>query len=177
MIDDVKSNVVTVRTLQADDAAALLDFEIENRNWFERYVLARAASTYTPEGIVKHIDACLKDFAAGTMHPCLVLDDGKIIGRANLKDIDSVQGTTEVGYRIAEAYVGRGVATQALHYLMTLAYDEWKLTRVLAFATTENPASRRVLEKAGFVFRGMADEKAEVNQRLLQRCRYEHVRG
>jgi len=177
MNDLIQNKDITIRTLQADDASALLEFEKMNRHWFERYILPRAENIYTEEGIVEHVNECLSDFAACKMHPSLILDNGKIIGRANLKDIDLMQGTTEVGYRIAEAYVGRGIATHALRHLMTLAYDKWHLKRLLAFVTTENPASSRVLEKAGFVFRGIADGKAEVNQRLLDRQHYEHVLG
>ncbi|GGY78695.1 hypothetical protein ACFFTM_11055 [Pseudoduganella plicata] len=32
---------VTIRTLQADDAAALLAFEIANRAWFEQHIEPR----------------------------------------------------------------------------------------------------------------------------------------
>lgn len=166
---------LNIRTLQADDAPALLAFETENRSWFERYVLARAEATYTVEGIVEHVNACLHDFAEGKMHPCLILAEGKIIGRANLKDIDLAAGTTEVGYRIAEAYVGRGVATYALQQLMALAYDKWQLARLQAYVTTENPASSRVLEKAGFILRGMREGKSEIKQRLLDCYHYEHI--
>lgn len=63
-------------------------------------------------------------------------------------------GAIELGYWIARAHWGRGFATQAGSALIDIA-------RTLGFAALEgshfldNPASGRVLEKLGFVPRGM----------------------
>jgi ribosomal-protein-alanine N-acetyltransferase len=167
-----------IRTLQVEDASPLLEFELENRDWFERHVLPRGDAFYCVAGVADHIDECLSAFMAGQMHPCLILDDAdKIIGRANLKDIDSSEGTTEIGYRIAQAHVGRGVATYALRHLMDLAYDRWQLTRLLAIVTSSNAASGRVLEKNGFIRKGLETKKCEIREQVLDRYRYEHLRS
>jgi len=165
-----------IRTLEVDDAAILLKFELQNRAWFEQYVLPRADSVYSREGIAAHIETCLNDYASGTMHPCIILDDdGRIAGRANLKDIDSVERTTEIGYRIAQEYVGKGIATEAVEYLKTLAYGQWHLARLLAFVTVENPASARVLEKCGFVKGRLIPDKSELKSKILDCYQYQHI--
>ncbi len=38
---------VRVRTLQSTDAEALLTFELDNREWFERFIDARDAAFFT----------------------------------------------------------------------------------------------------------------------------------
>jgi ribosomal-protein-alanine N-acetyltransferase len=82
-------NPVTIRTLQPDDAASLLRFELDNRHWFERHIEPRDADFYSPQGVAQHIGMYLSGFANGTWHPLIIADaDGQIIGRANLKDID-----------------------------------------------------------------------------------------
>ena len=165
-----------IRTLQIDDAAALLDFELRNRAWFEQFVLPRADSVYSQDGIATHINTCLYDYTNGTMHPCLILDDyGRIAGRANLKDIDSAERTTEIGYRIGQEYAGKGMATAAVEYLKTLAYDQWRLARLLAFVTTENPASARVLEKCGFIRGELITNRSELKSKVLDCYQYEHI--
>jgi len=162
---------IHIRTLQPNDASALLEFELENRDWFERFVYPRGDTFYSLDGVACHIDDCLKAFAAERMHPCLILEgSGRIIGRGNLKDIDTAAGTTEIGYRIAQAYVGRGIASYALHHLMRLAYDQLQLQCLVAIVRAANPASSRVLEKAGFV------QKGEVDGQSLDRYHYEHTR-
>lgn len=58
-----------------------------------------------------------------------------------------VDGETEVTYWIDRRYWGQGIATRALELLLEL-----ESTRPLyARAATDNPASLRVLAKAGFV--------------------------
>lgn len=183
-IDDLMKNTnnmshnIHIRTLQDGDASELFQFEVENRDWFERYIFPRGDAFYSKAGLADHISECLAAHAEGRMHPCLILDDAdKIIGRANLKDIDMREGTTEIGYRIALAHVGRGVATRALRDLMRLAYEQWQLKKLFALVSAANPASGRVLEKAGFVQRGLHPKQSEINGQMLDRYCYEHLRN
>jgi len=140
-----------IRNLQAGDADALLAFETANRHWFEQHVEARAPEFYTQPGVALHIAAYLDDYKHGRMHPCVLLDDaGAIIGRANLRQIDSAAGCAEVGYRIAADQVGRGLAGAALRHLQQLAAGTYGLRRLQAWVAPQNVASARVLEKNGF---------------------------
>jgi len=54
-----------------------------------------------------------------------------------------------IGYCIAPAWSGRGLATELARALVGLALGDLGLRRVVAHAYTEHVASRRVLEKAG----------------------------
>jgi ribosomal-protein-alanine N-acetyltransferase len=140
------------RTLQADDDQRLLAFELANRDWFERFIPPRPGTMYTHDGIQAHIRDALAKYARGEFHPSLLLDEaGQVQGRANLIDINLEQRSCKLGYRIAEPHIGKGLATQAVEYLLALARKEWQLRQVWAFVTLENPASSRVLEKCGFV--------------------------
>ena len=145
-------NDITIRTLQAQDALPLLQFELDNRSWFEQQVAPRAAEFYTQQGVQEHIRQYLDGYASGSWHPCVMLDaQGRIVGRANLKDIDRANASAEAGYRIARDQAGQGLATHALRHLVALAQQQWKLRRLLAYVTSDNPASARVLVKCGFV--------------------------
>ncbi|KKO62227.1 putative ribosomal N-acetyltransferase YdaF [Janthinobacterium sp. KBS0711] len=141
-----------IRTLRPDDAAPLLAFEQANRAWFERHINRRPDDFYSVDGIQAHVAQFLDEHAQGRMHPCIIVDEhGQLIGRANLKDIDRQAQTAEVGYRIGQQQAGKGLATAALRYLITLAQDEWRLQRLCAYAIDGNAASIRVLERCGFV--------------------------
>lgn len=142
----------TIRTLRPDDAAPLLAFEQANRAWFERHIDRRADAFYSTDGIHAHVAQFLDEHAQGRMHPCVIVDEhGQLIGRANLKDIDGQAQTAEVGYRIGQRQGGKGLATAALHHLIALAQDEWRLASLCAYAIDGNAASIRVLERCGFV--------------------------
>ncbi|MGE8100562.1 GNAT family N-acetyltransferase [Pseudomonas fluorescens] len=88
---------IRIRTLQSADTEALLTFERDNREWFERHIDARNSAFYSIQGVTDHIAAYLSDFAAGTWHPFVLEDpDGNIVGRANLKGIDIAERSAEV---------------------------------------------------------------------------------
>ncbi len=145
-------NDIRIRTLQLVDAAPLLQFELENRAWFEQHIAPRAPEFYTPPGVRLHIEQYLDGYANGIWHPCVMLDGhGRIVGRANLKDIDRQAASAEAGYRIASDLTGKGLATRALRHLITLAARRWRLRRLLAYVADDNLASARVLHKCGFV--------------------------
>lgn len=142
---------IKVTLLQRADAGALLAFESANRAWFEQHIDARDDRFYSPAGIGAHIDDYLAQHAQGCWHPLLLRDGaGVIIGRANLKHIDSGAGTAEVGYRVAQSAAGRGVASLALQQLIVVATDQYGLTSLRAEVLQNNPASARILEKTGF---------------------------
>ena len=60
----------------------------------------------------------------------------------------------EVGYWIARPFWGRGFATEALDAAMIWASRAWKRRALMAGHFSDNPASGRVLEKAGFLYTG-----------------------
>lgn len=73
--------------------------------------------------------------------------DGTVTGYVCRFEMD---GVTQVAYWIGRAWWGRGIATRALGLLL-----DTEPTRPLhAFLVPHNVASRRVLEKCGFVFVG-----------------------
>lgn len=153
---------IVVRTLQSSDAPALLAFELANRAWFERHVAPRDPAFYSPAGVAAHIDGYLAGLAAGTWHPFVLADaEGAIVGRANLKDIDTATGAAEVGYRIAQDACGRGLATLALRHLVGAAATRWRLTRLHAYVYPANAGSQRVLARCGFVAQPLAAGVAE----------------
>lgn len=53
------------------------------------------------------------------------------------------------GYVLAQAYWGRGYATEALRWLVAWALEQPRLQRAWAYCAAENISSARVMEKAG----------------------------
>jgi ribosomal-protein-alanine N-acetyltransferase len=129
----------------------LLAFEIQNREWFESHIDARDPSFYSLQGVADHIESYLSDFALGAWHPFVIEDSSqRIVGRANLKSIDSSTGSAQVGYRIDQRACGQGLATLALRRLIQEARMRWGLAQLVAYAFKENAGSRKVLDRCGF---------------------------
>jgi [ribosomal protein S5]-alanine N-acetyltransferase len=59
-------------------------------------------------------------------------------------------GVVEIGYEIAQARQGRGLATAAARSMVAEAFADDSVTAVIAHTLAERNASNRVLDKAGF---------------------------
>ncbi len=70
-------------------------------------------------------------------------------------------GVVELGYEIAEARRGRGLATAATRAMIAEAFADRRVTAVTAHTLAERNASNRVLEKVGFQYDGQAQEDGE----------------
>ena len=96
--------------------------------------------------------------------------DGNLVGFLN--DVEIENGTIEVGYVVHPDYWGRGHATAALKLaieeLFRLGYRQ-----VICGAFEENPASLRVMEKAGMRKLDKVDE-IEYRGRIHQ-CLYRGI--
>jgi [ribosomal protein S5]-alanine N-acetyltransferase len=79
--------------------------------------------------------------------------DGQFVGRGGLRK-SIVEGTeeTEVGYALLPEFWGQGLATEIAQASVQTAFMGLGLRDVVAFTLPTNLASRRVMEKCGFVF-------------------------
>ena len=85
----------------------------------------------------------------------LVAEDGSVLGRFNLYDVED--GAANLGYRVAQHVAGHGVATATVRELCRLAAARHGLRTLRAATSHANAASQKVLAKAGFVPVGPAD--------------------
>lgn len=83
--------------------------------------------------------------------------DGEFIGDIEFKGA-AVNGAVEIGYGVEAEYEGRGYATEALRGMCAWAFEQSGVTLVEAETAPDNAASRRVLEKCGFVPNGEGKE-------------------
>lgn len=62
--------------------------------------------------------------------------------------------SAEIGYWLGENYWNKGIMTEAVKAVTTYAFRNFDLCRLYAGVFASNPASVRVLEKAGYQFEG-----------------------
>nr|WP_276599007.1 GNAT family N-acetyltransferase [Nannocystis sp. SCPEA4] len=92
-------------------------------------------------------------------------------GYAGLAPTDAGgRDSVEVLYGFAPAVWRRGLATEVATELVRLALDVLALPEVCGFTWTENTGSRRVLERAGLVYR-FEFERAELPHRYYSLAR------
>jgi RimJ/RimL family protein N-acetyltransferase len=78
-------------------------------------------------------------------------DGARLIGSVGLS---LVEREVNLGYWIGRPFWGRGYATEALDGAIAWASRTWKRRALVAGHFADNPASGRVLEKAGFLYTG-----------------------
>jgi ribosomal-protein-alanine N-acetyltransferase len=101
---------------------------------------------------------------------------GELIGRCGLSFLHQAE-EVELGYLLARAYWGQGLATEASRACVQFGFEALKLDRIVAVARPENRASARVMEKIGMVFQGYAFyHNAEVVYYAISRVAYEAAR-
>jgi [ribosomal protein S5]-alanine N-acetyltransferase len=143
-----------LKRLHAGDAPAVLAFELANRAWFAASVSDRGDEFF--DQFAGRYSALLAEQDAGiSAFYLLVVEDGSVLGRFNLYDLED--GTARLGYRVAQHAAGRGAATAAVRELCRLAVARHGLRTLRAATSRDNIASQRVLAKAGFVPVGPAD--------------------
>lgn len=77
--------------------------------------------------------------------------DKQLIGSIGLvTKTDIYRKNIELGYFLAEKHWGKGIATKAIKAATSYAFSDFDVIRVYAETFSDNPGSRKALEKAGF---------------------------
>ncbi len=95
---------------------------------------------------------------------------GRVIGWGGLyEDPFDRRFGIEVAYSFARSAWGKGYAGELVAHCLAVARDALALAEIVAFSPEGNAGSRRVLERAGFVFeRYLADMDRNVYRRKLR---------
>ncbi len=138
-----------LQPLQTDHWQALLKFELDNQQWFEKWIEPRPAGFYQQQQFLHNIESLVEQSSCSDYAMYLYVDAQSILGRFNIINID--RQTAEIGYRLAEHATGKGIATAGLQALMKKAKSQLKLQQLTARVTIDNTASQKVLLNNGFV--------------------------
>lgn len=148
------------------DRLLLRQFRLSDAKAVQRLAGAKeiAATTFVPhpyeDGMAEAwIEDQKKDFAAGTgINFALVLaEEDVLIGVIGL-EIDRQHRRAQLGYWIGVPYWNQGYCTEAVRVVLGYGFGELGLQRIWAPHFKSNPASGRVLQKAGMKYEGCQRE-------------------
>lgn len=95
----------------------------------------------------RKLEALQRGFRVGIEHKAT----GTLIGTAGFKHIDHTHRSGEIGYELLPQYWNHGYMTEALQPLLAQTAAYYNLHTVTANIDPRHIASKRVLEKLGFV--------------------------
>jgi RimJ/RimL family protein N-acetyltransferase len=105
------------------------------RGWLDRYIAGE-------------LDGTCAGFAA--------LDEqGRFLGIGLAVSIDAEAGEVELGYIVAAAARGRGVAGEIVRLLTAWTFEKLGVQRIVLIVDVDNRASSLVAERAGYVREGV----------------------
>jgi [ribosomal protein S5]-alanine N-acetyltransferase len=103
---------------------------------------------------------------------CIEIDGAAVGGIGVHLGEDVFRYTAEIGYWLGEEFWGRGVMSEVVSAFTDHCFKELSLHRIFAKAFSNNPASARVLEKAGFVFEGRLRKNVFKDGQILDSLLY-----
>lgn len=83
---------------------------------------------------------------------CLKENPEQVIGDISIVEMDVEDSSCEIGYVLGKAYWGRGIMTEALKTVLDFCFTQAGFQKVRARYASLNPASGRVMEKAGMFY-------------------------
>ena len=106
-----------------------------------------------------------------------IATEAEIIGAIGLAmGVDVHRFTAEMGFWLAEPYWGKGIMTEAVKRFTEYAFERFDLQRIFAEPYISNPASARVLEKAGFTLEGTLRANVFKEGKVLDQYLYARIK-
>ncbi|MGG2055113.1 GNAT family protein [Lysinibacillus pakistanensis] len=78
-----------------------------------------------------------------------------LVGIIEAMDFNQKVDMVTIGYYLAEAYWGKGIATEAVHMIVKYLFEEVAINRIQAEVMPLNEPSKKVLLKNGFLKEGL----------------------
>lgn len=101
------------------------------------------------------------------VYPVLI-KDGANIGYVQAIPLDD--GFWEIGFHVGEKYTKNGYATEAVKAFLPVIMNKLGIEKIKGICLSENIASRKVMEKCGFVLEFEGTDSYQGDQRQI--CRY-----
>lgn len=161
-----------LREWRPEDAASLAKYADNFEIW--RYMRDGFPHPYTEADAQTFISMAIHSSGIGYF---AIEVDGEAVGGMGfipLRDVERVSG--EVGYWLGEPFWGKGIVADAMKGMVEYIFTHTKLLHLFAKVYSTNPASMRVLEKAGFEKRAILRKAAIKNKQVIDLHYYERVK-
>ena len=158
MLEDVQ-----LRPLQLEDLNTVILWAKDSE-----FCLANDWSLELPEERIRTYWTEIITESSGDLIRKGITFENKLIGYADLADINTLEARASLGYAIGNSSLwGAGLGFLGAKLMLELAFIDLKLERITAEVNAANTRSLRVLEKLGFKLEGV----------LRQHETYRGVRG
>ena len=139
-----------------------------------------ASDHLSRKGFTNRVDWAQRSISAGSAVPLFLVrrEDEVLLGAITLDNIrrgPAQSGT--LGYWVGAPYARQGYMREAIAGMVHHAFERLDLSRLEAACLPENQASRRLLEKCGFKYEGVAQSYLQINGRWRTHVLYASLRA
>lgn len=134
-----------------------------------RHVLWDAhTSIHQTRAYIRYLIRQYRNAAPGTF-VIVIKETGKVVGTIGFMWVQQDNRSAEVGYSLSRQYWNQGYMSEALRVVLEFGFTRLGLNRIEAQHEMDNPASGRVMQKAGMQHEGT------LRQRLYNKGRFVDV--
>jgi ribosomal-protein-serine acetyltransferase len=174
---DLVGDRVRMRPNREEFAASLHAAAIESVETVGRWMPWCHADRKEEEGI-DWLRKSRAGWDAGDEYEFTVFDhSGAYVGSAGLNQFNRVHNFSNLGYWIRQSRQGHGLAVEVVRLLAEFGFRVVGLTRIEIIVASENTRSRRVAEKAGALYEGLARNRLAIRGAPITAAVYALVPG
>ncbi len=146
---------ITLREVTLEEVQPIFTTLVGEREYFSEWL---PFVEYTNE--IKDTIAFVESVIHGDANnlTCAIYYKNHFVGLVGLKDTDTANNKTEIGYWLSENYQKKGIMTRACRAMIDYAFDILGMNRVQLKAATGNIKSQQVAERLGFKREGIERE-------------------
>ncbi len=167
---------VVLRTLNDQDYDAWHEVRTRCRDWLLKWEPRSAHAAHLAEDRRSFASRCAireRERQIGTGFGFGIFVDSRFVGEITLSSIQrGPLQSAYIGYWIDEAVAGQGLMPEAVVTMLQYAFESLRLHRVEINIIPRNAASRRVVEKLGVRFEGIAERYLEIDGAWEDHARY-----
>jgi ribosomal-protein-alanine N-acetyltransferase len=156
---------LVLREVSAGDAAEIF-FLRSNEQVLQYLDKAPATSVEEAAAFIQRIQED-QSKTAGILWGITVKNSPNIIGTVGFWQMQKEHYRAEIGYALHPGYQGRGIMDEALKAVLAYGFETMKLHSVEANINPANNASRKLLEKNGFIKEAYFKENYFFNGRFI----------
>ncbi|MEL6841299.1 MAG: GNAT family protein [Pseudomonadota bacterium] len=175
----IEAERLTLRPPMHSDFRAWTALRQESRDFLVPWEPTWASDHLSRKAFTNRVYWAQRSIANGTAMPLFMFrrTDDALVGAITLDHIKRGPAQSGItGYWIGQPFARQGYMREAIQAVVHHAFTIMDLSRIEAGCLPENTASRRLLEKCGYKYEGVAQSYLQINGRWRNHVLYANLR-
>ena len=177
---ELQTERLTLRSPQMRDFEQWARLRRESQGFLTPWEPQWSRDHLTSRAFRNRVSWAERSIRQGDAYPLFIFrqKDGQVVGGVTLSNLrrQPAQAAT-LGYWVGEVYAKQGYMTEALTAVREYAFMTLDLSRLEAACLPDNIASRRLLERCGFKYEGVAQAYLQIGGRWRNHVLYAGLRN